>query len=94
MPNANQQTGQDGIPIFTPTGYTGIGHSRSLPIFRHERTFQYVTNLTFARDTHTIKTGFDMRRRHMGEFQTNRGNGRFNFASNITNNPVNNRGAM
>ena len=92
VPNANQQIGQDGIPIFTPTGYTGIGHSRSLPIFRHERTFQYVTNLTFARDTHTIKTGFDMRRRHMGEFQTNRGNGRFNFASNITNNPANNAG--
>ena len=32
VPNANQQIGQDGIPIFTPTGYTGIGHSRSLPL--------------------------------------------------------------
>ena len=28
----------------------------------------------------------------MGEFQTNRGNGRFNFSPNITNNPVNNTG--
>ena len=28
----------------------------------------------------------------MGEFQTNRGNGRFNFSSNITNNPTNNTG--
>ena len=28
----------------------------------------------------------------MSEFQTNRGNGRFNFASNITNNPANNTG--
>jgi hypothetical protein len=92
VPNANQQLGQDGIPIFSPANYTGIGHSRSLPIFRHERAFQYVTNLTFAGDKHTIKAGFDLRRRHMGEFQTNRGNGRFNFTPNITNNPANNTG--
>ena len=80
VPNANQQDEQNGIPIFSPAGYTGIGHSRSLPILRHEKTFQYVTNLTFAADKHTIKAGFDVRRRHMGEFQTNRGNGRFNFS--------------
>jgi Carboxypeptidase regulatory-like domain/TonB dependent receptor len=92
VPNANQQEGQDGIPIFSPAGYTGIGHSRSLPIFRRERTFQVVSNLTFAGDKHTLKAGVDLRRRHMGEFQTNRGNGRFNFSSNITNNPANNTG--
>jgi hypothetical protein len=92
VPNANQQDAQAGIPIFSPAGYTGIGHSRSLPILRHEKTFQYVANLTFAADRHTLKAGFDVRRRHMGEFQTNRGNGRFNFTSNITNNPANNSG--
>jgi outer membrane receptor protein involved in Fe transport len=92
VPNANQQDSQNGIPIFSPAGYTGIGQSRSLPILRHEKTFQYVTNLVFAGDHHTIKTGFDVRRRHMGEFQTNRGNGRFNFSPNITNNPANNTG--
>ncbi len=92
VPNANQQDAQAGIPIFSPAGYTGIGHSRSLPILRRERTFQYVSNLTYAADRHTLKAGFDVRRRHMGEFQTNRGNGRFNFASNITNNPANNTG--
>jgi hypothetical protein len=92
VPNANQQDQQNGIPIFSPGGYTGIGHSRSLPILRHEKTFQYVTNLIFAADKHTIKAGLDVRRRHMGEFQTNRGNGRFNFTPNITNNPANNTG--
>ena len=51
-----------------------------------------MTNLVFAGDHHTIKAGFDVRRRHMGEFQTNRGNGRFNFSPNITNNPANNTG--
>jgi len=92
VPNANQQDKQNGIPIFSPAGYTGIGQSRSLPILRHEKTFQYVTNLIFAGDKHTIKAGLDVRRRHMGEFQTNRGNGRFNFTPNITNNPANNTG--
>ena len=92
MPNANQQDEQNGIPIFSPAGYTGIGHSRSLPILRDENTFQYVANLTYAAGTHTFKAGFDVRRRHMSEFQTNRGNGRFNFSPNITNNPANNTG--
>src|SRR3989442_12672589 len=88
VPNANQQDEQNGIPIFSPAGYTGIGHSRSLPILRHEKTFQYVTNLIFAGDKHTIKAGLDLRRRHTGEFSTNRGNGRFNLTPNINNNPA------
>jgi len=92
VPNSNQQDEQNGIPIFSPAGYTGIGQSRSLPILRDENTLQLVANLTYAADKHTIKAGFDVRRRHMGEFQTNRGNGRFNFSSNITNNPANNTG--
>ena len=53
-----------------------------------------MANLTYSGGAHTIKTGFDMRRRHMGEFQTNRGNGRFNFSPNITNNPANNSGGQ
>ncbi len=92
VPNANQQDQQNGIPIFSPANYTGIGHSRSLPILRRENTFQYVGNLTFTGSAHTIKTGLDVRRRHLTEYQTNRGNGRFNFAPNITNNPANNTG--
>lgn len=92
VPNANQQDLQNGLPIFSPAGYTGIGHSRSLPILRRENTYQYVGNLTYTGGEHTIKTGLDIRRRHLTEYQTNRGNGRFNFAPNITNNPANNTG--
>jgi len=92
VPNANQQEQQNGIPIFSPAGYTGIGQSRSLPILRRENTFQYVGNLTFTGSAHTIKTGLDARRRQLTEYQTNRGNGRFNFSPNITNNPANNTG--
>src|SRR5262245_55885465 len=92
VPNANQQEQQNAIPIFSPAGYTGIGHSRSLPILRRENTYQYVGNLTFTGSAHTVKTGLDVRRRQLTEYQTNRGNGRFNFAPNITNNPANNTG--
>ncbi len=92
VPNANQQDAQDALPIFSPAGYTGIGHSRSLPILRRQNIFQYVGNLTYTGGAHTIKTGFDVRRRHLTEYQTNRGNGRFNFAPNITNNPTGNTG--
>jgi Carboxypeptidase regulatory-like domain len=92
VPNANQQDQQNAIPIFSPANYTGIGHSRSLPILRRENTFQYVGNLTYTGSAHTIKTGLDIRRRQLTEYQTNRGNGRFNFAPNITNNPANNTG--
>ncbi|MFN7826453.1 MAG: carboxypeptidase regulatory-like domain-containing protein [Acidobacteriota bacterium] len=92
IPNANQQDLQDALPIISPAGYTGIGHSRSLPILRRQNVFQYVANLTYSGSAHTIKTGFDVRRRQLTEYQTNRGNGRFNFAPNITNNPANNAG--
>ena len=93
VPNANQQDEQAGIPIFSPGRlHRASGTAGRCRSCATRRTFQLVANLTYAADKHTIKAGFDVRRRHMGEFQTNRGNGRFNFSSNITNNPANNTG--
>ena len=83
VPNANQQLGQDGIPIFSPANYTGIGHSRSLPSSPRENV-QYVTNLTFKVRSTRSRSASTCAGEH-GEFQTNRGNGRFNFSPNITN---------
>ncbi len=68
VPNANQQEQQNALPIFSPAGYTGIGHSRSLPILRRENTFQYVGNLVFTGSDHTVKTGLDIRRRQLTEY--------------------------
>ena len=74
VPNANQQDEQNGIPIFSPGRLHG---HRPEPLPAHpaqgEARYQYVANLTYAADKHTIKAGFDIRRRHMSEFQTNRG---------------------
>src|SRR5207247_10638987 len=90
--NSNTHPLQSVFPIFSPSGYTGTGHSRSLPIFRRENTFQYAGNLTWVKAAHTVKFGGDVRRRQLTEYQTNRGNGRFNFSPSITNNPENNSG--
>jgi hypothetical protein len=84
VPNSNTNPLQSVFPIFSPSGYTGTGHSRSLPIFRRENTFQYMDNLTFTAGVHTLKFGANITRRQITEYQTNRGNGRFNFSPAFT----------
>ena len=77
--NANQGPKSDGIPIFSPGGYTGIGQTRSLPIIRTENTYHPAIHMTNIRGSHTVKFGFELAQRTLRQFQTNRGNGRFNF---------------
>ncbi len=89
---ANQGPNSDGIPIFSPAGYTGIGQTRSLPIIRFEDTINPAFAFTNLRGKHTLKFGTDWRQRRLTQYQTNRGNGRFNFGRTYTDNP-NNAGA-
>jgi hypothetical protein len=84
IPNANAHPLHGVLPIFNLGTYTGVGHSRSLPIFRRSNTFQYIDNLSWVRGSHTVKFGGDLRRRQITEYQTNRGNGRFNFGRGFT----------
>ncbi len=77
--NSNQGQMSDGIPIFSPGGYAGIGQTRSLPIIRTENTYNPTVTLTNLRGSHTFKYGFSWNNRLLRQFQTNRGNGRFNF---------------
>ncbi|MBC7927403.1 MAG: TonB-dependent receptor, partial [Bryobacteraceae bacterium] len=86
---ANQGPNSDGIPIFSPAAYSGIGQTRSLPIIRVETTYQPAVNLTKLLSSHTIKFGVDFRRRALTQYQTNRGNGRFNFGRTFTDDPNN-----
>lgn len=90
--NSNQGPNSDGLPIFSPAGYTGIGQTRSLPIIRFEDTYNPALAFTNLRGRHTIKFGADTRQRRLTQYQTNRGNGRFNFDRSFTNDP-NNAGA-
>ena len=82
--NANVTPNEQNLPIFSPSSYIGIGQTRSLPLFRRETTYQYVDNMSFTVGTHTLKWGADFRRRHLTIYQTNQGNGRFNFSPALT----------
>lgn len=86
---SNQGPNSDGLPIFSPAGYTGIGQTRSLPIIRKQDTFHPVVHMTLLRGAHTIRFGGEARKRHVTQYQTNRGNGRFNFGRTFTDNPNN-----
>jgi len=46
-----------------------------------------VDNVTYTLNRHTLKFGEDFRRRQLSEYQTNQGNGRFNFAPTFTDQP-------
>ena len=86
---SNQGPHSDGIPIFSPSGYFGIGQTRSLPIVRIENTFHPRIDITKLYRKHFLKAGFEARRRQLTQYQTNRGNGRFNFARTFTDDPNN-----
>ena len=90
--NSNQGPFSDGVPIIAPSGYTGIGGPSSLPTIRLENTFNPVVNLTKIHGNHSLKFGMGLIRRHIIDFQTNRGDGRFNFDRTFTSDP-NNTGA-
>ncbi len=84
VPNANVTPDEQNLPIFSPSGYLGIGQTRSLPLFRRENTFEYLDNMTKTAGAHTLKWGADFRRRQLTIYQTNMGNGRFNFSQALT----------
>jgi hypothetical protein len=84
---SNQGPQSDGIPIFSPAGYAGIGQTRSLPIYRIENAYHPRVDFTNMRGQHNLKFGIDTRRRQVTQYQTNRGNGRFNFSTTFSNNP-------
>jgi hypothetical protein len=87
--NSNDQPLQTAFPVVSPANYEGIGQSRSLPIIRFENTYQVVDNVTYTLGLHTLKFGEDYRRRQITEYQTNQGNGRFNFSAAYTDLPSN-----
>ena len=82
--NSNVTPREQNLPIFSPSTYLGIGQTRSLPLYRRENTFQELDNVTWTHNSHTLKFGGDFRRRQLTIYQTNQGNGRFNFSQALT----------
>ncbi len=84
VPNSNVTPREQNLPIFSPSTYLGVGQTRSLPLYRRENTFEELDNLTWTKGLHTLKIGVDFRRRQLTIYQTNEGNGRFNFSPAFT----------
>ena len=84
VPYSNQLPQANGMPIFSPSGYTGIGGPASIPTIRLENTFNPIVNFTNIRGSHTLKFGTSLVRRQIIDYQMNQGNGLFNFDTNFT----------
>ena len=87
VPNTNQVPQSHGVPLFSMTGYSGIGGPSSIPTIRLENTFNPSVNLTNIRGRHTIKFGTSIVRRQVIDFQANQGNGSFSFTRTMTGDP-------
>ncbi len=85
--NSNQGPKANGVPIFSLSGYTGIGGPASIPTIRYENTFNPVANFTRLVGNHTLRWGANLVRRQITDFQTNEGNGQYTFDSTFTDNP-------
>ncbi|HEV2272641.1 MAG TPA: TonB-dependent receptor [Acidobacteriaceae bacterium] len=84
VPNSNVTPREQNLPIFSPSTYLGIGQTRALPLLRRINTFEELDNMTMTKGSHTLKWGVDFRRRQLTIYQTNMGNGRFNFSPGLT----------
>ena len=85
--NANQGPFSYGLPIFSPSNYTGIGGPASLPTLRLENTFNPNISFTKLWKSHTFKFGTNIVRRQIIDFQTNQGDGLFSFDPTFTSDP-------
>ena len=86
---SNQGPFSYGLPIFSPSSYTGIGGPAALPTIRLENTFNPTVSFTKIRGTHTIKFGTNIVRRQIIDFQTNQGDGLYSFDPTFTSDPNN-----
>ena len=87
--NSNQGPFSYGLPIFSPSSYTGIGGPASMPTIRLENTFNPNISFTKIHGAHTIKFGTNIVRRQIIDFQTNQGDGLFSFDPTFTSDPNN-----
>jgi hypothetical protein len=87
--NSNQGPFAYGIPIFSPSGYTGIGSSAAMPTIRLENTFNPNISFTKIHGAHVIKFGTNIVRRQIIDYQLNQGDGNYTFNSTFTTDPNN-----
>jgi len=78
-------------PIISPSGYGGLGNSRSEPLVRREHMFENIATISWLRGKHNLTFGADILNYMISETDSPPGQspfGRFNFDGNFTNNPA------
>jgi len=95
--NASQQLGLNGVnidsdssglSIISTSGLTSLGDASYIPIITINNLFQEVVGFTYLHGSHSIKFGYDLRRRQTDPFQSPTARGQFSFNSNFTNDPT------
>ena len=96
IPGVNGSTERySGMPTFEmgtqPNGYTLGGTPSWMPLFRHERSYTFTTNLTKVMPKHELRFGFDFVRHELNHYQAEFGNyglkGGFRFDGLLTGAP-------
>jgi len=78
----------NGLPRFTfggRLGYTSIGESLSAPTQKISQNWQFLDNITWVRNSHTIKAGVDVRLTRADNFSAQSAHGDTNFNGRYTN---------
>ena len=82
-------------PIISPSGFGGLGNSRSEPEIRREHLWENIGVISWQHGTHNFKFGVDTLHHLISETDSPPGQspfGRFNFDSNFSNNPASTTG--
>jgi Carboxypeptidase regulatory-like domain len=89
--HVNSDPYQPIAPIISPSGYGGLGNSRSEPLIRREHLFENIADVSWQHGRHNFKFGIDFLRHLISETDSPPGQspfGRFNFDNTFTDNPA------
>jgi len=77
-----------GVPSISIPGILGINEHFLVPLTQLDWTYSVSDNLTMTRGTHTIKTGFDIRKSRLDRFFQQDNRGTFTFTGTQTGNAI------
>ena len=78
----------EGFPILNVTGYGNFGDIPIRPLEQGFDTFNLIDTLTWIKGSHTLRTGFDMRRFRRDAFNGIDARGNFSFTGTLTQDPA------
>jgi len=87
LSGVNIDNDSSGLSIISIAGLRQLGDASYIPLITINNLFQEIASFTYIRGAHSVKMGFDLRRRQTDPFQSPTARGQFSFDSNFTNDP-------